>query len=80
MIGAITGMAIGLWWGLGAFIAGKRPATLPLKVDGCLVQKENWTNILDYDTTPLITEITSGVSTFPTSDDPAMSQSSGEDR
>lgn len=77
-------MAIGLWWGLGAFISGKRPATLPLKVDDCLVENKTWTNMLEQDTTqtfisPLITEITSGVSTFPTSDH-TMLHPSEEDR
>ncbi len=84
MIGAAAGMAIGLWWGLGAVIAGKRPATLPLKMDGCVVENNTWATIREHETTPKfipdsIAEITSIVSTFPTSDYPTP-QSSGEER
>ncbi len=84
MIGAAAGIAIGLWWGLGAVIAGQRPATLPLKVDGCVVENNTWITMLENETTPksisdTLNEITSIVPTFPSSDYSKL-QPSSEDR
>ncbi len=37
-------MAICLWWGLGAMLAGKQPQTLPLGISGCPESNTTWSH------------------------------------
>ncbi len=65
-IGALTGMAICLWWGVGAMVSGKRPSTLPLKIDGCVSENNTWINITETTATYMTASMTSGTNTVST--------------
>ncbi len=62
-VGSLTGMAVCLWWGVGAMVSGKRPSTLPLKTDGCVAENNTWINITETNATYMTTAMTSDAST-----------------
>ena len=80
-VGALTGMAVCLWWGVGAMVSGKRPSTLPLKIDGCVAENNTWINITETTATYMTASMTSDTNTgsTPTISDYTMSQSSEKD-
>ena len=82
MIGAVTGIVICLWWGIGAMVSGIRPTTLPLRIDGCVTENNTWIDLTET-TTDNISEFTSinnDVISSPTSGYPAPPYPGQDDR
>ncbi len=64
LTGAVTGVTVCLWWGLGAIVSGKRPTTLPLRIDGCVTENSTWVNVPESSTSYVSPSMTSPNTTF----------------
>ncbi len=81
MIGAVTAIVIGLWWGIGALVTGTRTPPLPLRIDGCVAENNTWFDLPETTTTNIsaLTSINNAVISSRTSDYPAI-ESTEEER